>query len=434
MEPVPPSTTSRLPQGLALLVAFAIGLAVLLGVVHLLLTTSVDRLYPRPFYIVKPVPGTHHLPPVPGTSDSPVYPGAAGADFAQIYFGARTLRAGQSPYAAPSADPFRRRPGYGPFTYWLAVPLTALPYHAALVVHTVAQVGVFVAATVVALRLTGTLPHLPAVLGTAVLLLLMTPIGLVYLERGQLDLYVGACYLLALTYFFRPRVSLVLAAGALAAVKGTALPVLGALALVGLVAGPRGRRRLVLFAAPLIAVGSFLLWPDPRLIEHVRYWEESVRPQGVSFAHVMPGWVGKMLPILTALVVAAVLRWRRRESELDDALQATVGPLGLALAIQGVAVGTASFEYRAVSLLGLVPVLAIWVERAEEVPAALKVAAVAGFGLFLVTAFRVHNLTWRGRLEVLVLIYLAASMAFAALATFLAWRRPVPEPAAPAAA
>jgi hypothetical protein len=434
MERVSPSTTSRLPQGLALLIACAIGLAVSLGVVHLLLTSSPDRLFPRPFYFLKPVPGTYHLPPVPGTSDSPVYPGAAGADFAQIYFGARALRAGQSPYAKPSPDPFGRRPGYGPFTYWLAVPLTVLPYHAALLVHTFVQFGVFVAATAVALRLTGTLPHLPAVLCPAVLLLLMTRIGLAYLERGQFDLYVAASYLLVFTYLFRPRVSLVLGAGVLAALKWTALPLLGALALFVFVAGPRGSRRFVLFAAPLIAVASFLLLPDLRFIEHVQYWEGTVRPQGASLGYVMPGWIGKVLPILTALAVAAVLRYRGRDAEFDDALRAVAVPLGLALAIQGVVLGTASYEYRAVSLLGLVPVLAIWVERAARVPTALKAATVVGFGLFLVVAFRVHNLVIIPRLEFVVLIYLAASMGFAALATILAWRRPAPAPAASAAA
>jgi hypothetical protein len=433
MERVSSSTASRLPQKLALLVASAIGLAVSLGVVHLLLTSTLDRLFPRPFYPLKPVPGTSYLPPVPGTSDSPVYRGAAGADFAQIYYGARALRAGHSPYAAPYPDPFARRPSYGPLPFWLGIPLTALPFHAALVVHTFVQFALFVAATIVALRLGGALPHLQAVLCTVVPLLLLAPIGLAYLERGQFDLYVGACYLLVLTYLVEPRVSLVLAGGVLGAVKLTALPLLGGLSLFALAAGPRGSRRFVLLAAPLVAVATFVLLPDPRFVDHIRFWE-GIRPQGASFGHVMPGWIGKILPILTGLGVAAILRYRQRPHELDDAITATVGPLGLALAIQGVVLGTASFEYRAVSLLGLVPVLAIWVERADEVPAALKAATVAGFGLFLVMVFRVHNITWRGRLEVVVLTYLAASLAFAALAAIIAWRRPAREPAASAAA
>ena len=131
MERVSPSTTSRLPQGLALLIACAIGLAVSLGVVHLLLTTSPDRLFPRPFYFLKPVPGTYHAsPPVPGTSDSPVYPGAAGADFAQIYSGARVLRAGHSPTRS-RARTRSAAAGLRSVHDWLAVPFTALPYHAA---------------------------------------------------------------------------------------------------------------------------------------------------------------------------------------------------------------------------------------------------------------------------------------------------------------
>ena len=312
--------------------------------------------------------------------------------------------------------------------------MTALPFHAALLARTFVQFALFVTAACVAPRLGGALPHLGAVLCTVVPLLLLSPIGLAHLERGQFDFYVGACYVLVLTYLFEPRLSLVLAAGVLAAVKLTALPPLGGLALFALVAGPRGRRRFVLLAAPFIAVASFLLLPDPRFIDHIRFWEGAVRPQGASFGHVMPGWIGKILPILTGLGVATILRYRHRPHELDDAIKATVGPFGLALAIQGVVLGTASFEYRAVSLLGLIPVLAIWVERADVVPAALKAMTVAGFGLFLVMAFRVHNITWRGRLEIMVLTYLAASMAFAALATIIAWRRPARAPAASAAA
>ena len=224
------------------------------------------------------------------------------------------------------------------------------------------------------------------------------------------------------------------AAGVLAAVKWTALPLLGALALFALVTGPRGARRFGLFAAPLIAVASLLLVPDPRFIEHFRFWEETVRPQGVSFAQRMPGWLGKALPILTALIVASVLRWRRQPTERVGAVEATAAPLALALAIQGVAVGTVSFEYRAVSLLGLIPALAIWVERADRIPTGLKVATVGGFGLFLVVAFRVHNLTRTLPPNRVVLIYLAAAVCFTALATILAWRRPAPTPAASAAA
>ena len=327
-----------------------------------------------------------------------------------------------------------------------------MPYHAALLTHTLVELGIFVVATGVALRLTGALSHFPAVLGTIAPLLLLTPIGLAYLERGQFDLYVGACYLLVFTYLFTPRLSLVLVAGVLAAVKWTALPWLGALALFVLVVGPRGSRRLWLFAAPLIALASFLLLPDTRFIEDLRYWEQSMRPQGVSFAHLasiahltsiahlasiahlVPPRIGKILPILTVLFVAGVLRWRRRQPERDAALQATAAPLGLALAIQAAAFGTVSFEYRAVSLLGLVPALAIWVERAEGVSTVLKAATFAGFGLFLVVAFRLHNLTGGLRLDMMVLTYLAASMGFTALAAILAWRRPDPAAATSAAA
>jgi hypothetical protein len=49
-------------------------------------------------------------------------------------------------------------------------------------------------------------------------------------------------------------------------------------------------------------------------------------------------------------------------------------------------------------------------------------STAAGFGLLLVVAFRVHNLTRDLPLGRLVLVYLAAAVCFTALATILAWR------------
>src|SRR5262245_52652067 len=106
MGPIFPATSSRLPWLPALLVGTALVLGVGIGLAHFLLTSSPGRLFPRQFYFLKPVPGTS--PPVPSPYDTPDYPGAAGADFAQIYFGARALLAGRSPYAHPSPDPFGR--------------------------------------------------------------------------------------------------------------------------------------------------------------------------------------------------------------------------------------------------------------------------------------------------------------------------------------
>ncbi len=112
-----------------------------------------------------------------------------------------------------------------------------------------------------------------------------------------------------------------------------------------------------------------------------------------------------------------------RAGQSPYAEPATAVPLGLALAIQGAAFGTVSWEYRAVSLLGLVPALAIWVERADRVSARLKTACAAGFGVFLLVVFRVHNLAQPLSAETVVWIYLVAATCFAALAGGLAWRR-----------
>ena len=182
---------AQLPQIVAGVVCLALLLSLGLGLKALLTTGDLQRLFPQPFYGLMRVPNL----------------GSTGGDFSQIYFGAlRLRRQGVSPYEPPSPDPFDRPPGYPWLTYWLAVPLTLLPYHRALLAHMAGQFIVFVAATIATLGLTGCLRAWSAVFATVVPLLVLTPIGLTFVERGQFDLYVAASYVLVFTALFEPHV------------------------------------------------------------------------------------------------------------------------------------------------------------------------------------------------------------------------------------
>jgi hypothetical protein len=53
--------------------------------------------------------------------------------------------------------------------------------------------------------------------------------------------------------------------------------------------------------------------------------------------------------------------------------------------------GTLSYEYHTVSLLGVIPGVVVWLERAPLVSTRLRIAVALGFGLFLPYAFRVYG-------------------------------------------
>ena len=342
-----PSIAAHLPQAVAVVVCLALLLSLGLGIRVLLYVGDPQGLFPKPFYSPIPVPKL----------------GSTGADFSQIYFGAlRLRREGVSPFQAPSADPFDRPPGYPPLTYWLTVPLTLLPYHWALLVHMAGQFIVFAAAMIVALGLTGCLRWWPAVAATVLPLLVMTPIGLSFIERGQFDLYVAACYALAFTALYQPHVSLLVAVGVLAAIKWTALPFLLILS-VRILAGTDRRPRWRILIGPAVVLACVLTLDGARSLQALASWELGGAPRGLTFGRLMPFWLAKSLPLLTVLLAAAWLRWWSEPADRQRRFLVASLPLAATLAIQGGAMGSYSSEFRTVALLGLVPALAIWLKR-----------------------------------------------------------------------
>jgi hypothetical protein len=404
---------AHLPQVVAMVVCLALLLSLGLGITTLLTAGDPQRLFPQPFYGLMPVPKR----------------GSTGGDFSQIYFGALRLRQqGVSPYERPSPDPFDRPPGYPMLTYWLAVPLTLLPYDRGLLAHMAGQCIVFAAATIAALGLTGCFRSWSAVFATVVPLLVLTPIGLTFIERGQFDLYVAASYVLVFTALFEPHLSLLAASGVLAAIKLTALPFLLILS-VAIMAGADRPPRWRVLIAPAVVVASILVAPDAvRSLRAMASWELEQGIHGMTFVRLMPFWLAKALPLLTVLLAAAWLRGWSEPSDRKRRLLVASFPLAAALAIQGGAQGSVSYEYRAVALLGLVPALAIWL-RGGDPPGPLAVLAGVGFAMFLPVAFRAHNLVRMVSATSMTAIHLGASLYFLGL-TLWAMSAPAPPRAA----
>ncbi len=365
---------------------------------------------------------------VPDGSDGPP---ALGADFSQVYFSALAIRKGDAPYDPQNPafqDRFGRRPIYPPLANYLYIPLTFLAYRDALVVHTLASLALFLGATALVLLMFGLGREVLAA-GLACLMLgFLTPVGFSHFERGQFYLVVGTSHLLVVAAVYARRASLPLAVGGalLGALKWTAFPLLGLFSVLGFVASPTPRRRLVFLAVPAILVLSVMAFASeiPDFWPSLRMYELEVAPKGVSLELLMPRWIAKAVPALLTLVFVALFAARaRRGMDRQRALEAVALPFALALALLTQAIITVVYEYRIVSLLGLLPMTVVWLERAESVPRVLRNGLAILLGVFLVMSFRVFDL---GALSVrqMLFVYCTAAAGFLAMAVLILWSQP----------
>jgi hypothetical protein len=338
------------------------------------------------------------LMPAPGTSPIASSPGAAGADFSQVYTSALALRNGQSAYH-PTNRPFRdrygRHPNYPPLTNWLYVPVSKLPYYQALLVHSGLSLLVFLGTTALLLSQAGLFPHFWRVVLVTMSLYFLTPIGLTHIERGQFDLYVATSFVacLACVVGGPGRLRWAVAAGLLGALKWTAAPFLGCFAAAGWLVSRRAARWVWPVIPLVLAVATALFWREVReYLDSLQHYELGETPNGVSLQLILPRFWARAAPVLLTLAVSiAMLGFIRSGRERYRIFVSISLPFALALANLALSFGTLSFEYRTVSLLGLIPPLVVWVESEPWVSIRSKGFTCAAFGLFLVLTFRVFG-------------------------------------------
>ena len=373
-----------------------------------LLTSKPAEPYPQSIYTLMAVPGTS---PVSGA------PGAAGADFSQVYTSALALRHGESAYRPKSpqfADRFSRLPNYPPLTNWICIPLTLLPYYAALLVHTGLSLLALFGVTVFVLIRMGLRRHLWGVVLAQASLYFLTPIGFTHFERGQFDLLVATSFLLCFACVFARRNPFGLAAlsGFLGALKWTAIPFLGCFAVLGFLLGARAKRWGFVVMLAVVALGTGLFWRG--ILEYwtsLRFYEIDPAPFGLTLQNFLPRIWAKLAPVLVTAAVAIFALARFPTADRPRILRAISAPFALALTNLSICFGTYSYEYRTVATLGMVPALIVWLEIEPAVPASTKVATSAAFGLFLIVAFRLFGLTAIGFVT-MTGIYLALALFF----------------------
>jgi hypothetical protein len=186
---------------------------------------------------------------------------------------------------------------------------------------------------------------------------------------------------------------LTLLIGVMGALKWTAVSYLGCFAALVFLVGS-WRQRFTFALIPLMmAAGTFAFWQG--LHEYwptIEKYELNADPGGVTFQWFFPRTVVKLIPVLLTLAVAGFIHVRAHSVvERRQLLLAVIGPFSLSLMCVAVCFGTLSYEYHTVSLLGIIPGILVWLERAPLVSRRLRMAVALGFGLFLPFAFRVYG-------------------------------------------
>lgn len=377
--------------GVTAVVLAALALGTMYRGFRILLTANGSSFYyPSSIYGIAPLPVAD---PSAGRAT------AAGVDFSQVYTSSLALRHGESAYRPKSAgyqDRFGREPGLPPVTNWLYVPLSLLPYGAALMTHTVGSICLLLGIASFVLWKARLARHIARVILVVLGLYFLTPIGVTHLERGQFDLFVAAAILACVACLLLPggHSGLAIAAGCLGAMKWTAAPFLLCFCALGFLSADRRKRRdfflvpAVMLVATL-AFGSALeeYWPT------IQKFEIGAKPFGLTLQHFVPRWAARSVFPAVTLAAAALVRVAGRSPAARGRLFASIG-LPFALALEGLSIcfGTLSYEYHSVTMLGLVPAVVAWTVRDPGVSRRWKAVTCGVFGVFLCVAFRTVTL------------------------------------------
>jgi hypothetical protein len=126
----------------------------------------------------------------------------------------------------------------------------------------------------------------------------------------------------------------------------------------------------------------------------IRVYELEATPFGLTFQYFLPRMWAKLVPVLLTLSLALLVFIRAPSEEgRSRVFFAISGPFSLALMQASVCFGTLSYEYHTVSMLGALPGLVIWTEKAGGVSERIKAVTCFAFGLFSIIAFRLFGLT-----------------------------------------
>ena len=188
-----------------------------------------------------------------------------------------------------------------------------------------------------------------------------------------------------------------LASGLFGALKWSSAPFIGTFSIMALLGSKRKKSWIFLLPGLVMVLTAVIFLPEVK-----EYWpslqryEFNASPAGISFMYFMPHLAAKALQITSCgLVIVLTLLLHRGNDRRLAAFKAISFPFALTMFIQGMCYGTISFEYRIVSIFGLLPAYLLWMEQGGIQSTPVKMAMTAFFALFLFVSFRVaYFLIW----------------------------------------
>ncbi len=381
--------------------------------------------YPQPYYPPGRIatPGISLGMVVRKDQGNPV-----GSDFVQVYQSAKALVAGKSAYepgSLPLQDPFWRRPNYPPFVNWVYIPFAHLYYPTALAAHNFLTLGIFMLLSMLIVIQTGCWRFSWKILIIYCLLYFYTPLGYSHYEKGQFDFYTAGAYLLP-SVVFMENSGLVyyLITGLMGAFKWSSIPFLGTFSAFAFIANKTKKRWLYFIPLSVIVLSVLLFWPQfLDYLPSMRLFEfEAKSPLGLSFWFIMPKTLAKSFQIICLVLFSAVFVFFSKGEPGQNLFKKVSLPFGLAMAAQGLCFGSISFEYRVVTLLGMVVPFLLWVEK-TDVKQEIKMAVGITFGAFLVFVFRNFEYLVRPSDVKMTIVFLIASLFWLGIGIYITVRK-----------
>ncbi len=375
--------------------------------------------YPRPAY------STMHVPGPDVAVQSAATKGPVGGDFSQVYFSAKALRSGQSAYTPQDPtlrDRFGRLPNYPPLVNWLYKPLAALFYPDALLLHTGLTLSIFLGVCGTISFRTGIFHHFWKVLVTCLLLFFYTPLGYTHFERGQFDFYTALAFMLlsAVMQVGHSGWSYAVLAGLFGALKWSSLPLLGAVSAFGFLFDLPRKRWVYVIPLAVVSLSILLFWRQ--FLEYIPslqlYEFSSKESMGLSFGHFMPKPLAKSFQILCAVLFSGVYFFYSRKQNPRTLFIRVAFPFALVMAVQSVCFGAISFEYRVVSLLGMIVPFVLWAEK-SDVSAKVKITMAVSLAVFLAFVFRNFQSLIRPDEVHMTVVFLASSLFWLGLCCYI---------------
>jgi len=306
------------------------------------------------------------------------------ADFSQIYFPSQKLSYLEESYQEGAFDPWGRPSRYAPFLHAIySRSLCKLDYGPASLLHMFIQIFLFLLSFYSAFKI------LKLKQGAAIWLLLvnfclfLTPVGISFLERGQLSLYVSLSYLWLMLGIIKKNIFYIIFSALFSYFKLTSFPLIFTVFILFLFNSKNivELKQNIIFLAIFLSTIIFLFLTDIKLgilfARGLLTQEFTHEAMGISIFRILPRIFSKRLPLI--LILLGYLNMKSHKKSFMFFVPYLIG-CGMILTLYP----TVAFDYRVPSLFCFIPLIVYWSEERMIYNSFLRCFLKYFFGIFLI--------------------------------------------------